>query len=523
MALRRPAAIVRRPGRGRGDPPDARGGDVRRRPAAAGDPEGAAGRAAPLGAEGRKEEVGREFESGVLVPCHQVPIEVLRKRLAIEASGIYWGQSGGVSGLVQGIHVRSREDVELEVVLQATNLESILKWASGSEDKLMRIHLCGTKCPTPLEADNYLHGEFIRARTGEDLPWMMNLVAEVREERQEHPAQPPTEKGRKEEKKKKKEKDRGRSKEKDRSRKRKRRKSSGTRSRSSAGKKRISLRGEAKKELQAVFGGTGIDPDPKFRRRFTAKAAKRVKKRWKDTSSSSSSRTKSEASSEKSVELFAEEQKIRRMGRAAPGALTCAAFRNIQHSLLTGTGGVWNPEEGVIPPIACQYYRQCMQQRLQGGQAREALTVAWTLDLLLQGRVSEACDTLSQRLKSLEMSGERIELGGGCTSLLCRSSTPQGVTKSQYWRGRSFMGHLSEGGASAARETSAQLPPGDERGNTREPRGAKDTERGRPAKRERTEGKVERRKERARRAKRRARARERRSSREGLRSYEIGL
>ena len=105
------------------------------------------------------------------------------------------------------------------------------------------------------------------------------------------------------------------------------------------------------------------------------------------------------------MELFAEEQKIRRMGRAAPGALTCAAFRDIQHSLLTGTGGVWNPEEGVIPPIACQYYRQCMQQRLQGGQAREALTIAWTLDLLLQGRVSEACDTLTQRLKSLEMSG----------------------------------------------------------------------------------------------------------------------
>ncbi|CAK9117290.1 unnamed protein product [Durusdinium trenchii] len=132
--------------------------------------------------------------------------------------------------------------------------------------------------------------------------------------------------------------------------------------------------------------------------------AKRVKKRG-NTSSGTSSDSKSEDSSEKSVELFGEEQKIRRMGRAAPGALTCAAFRDIQNSLLTGTGGVWNPEEGVIPPIACQYYRQCMQQRLQGGQAREALTVAWTLDLLLQGRVSEACDTLTQRFKSLEMSG----------------------------------------------------------------------------------------------------------------------
>ena len=68
------------------------------------------------------------------MPCHQVPIEVLRRRLPIEASGVYWGQSGGISGLVQGVHVRSKEDVELEVVIQGTNLESILKWASGSED-----------------------------------------------------------------------------------------------------------------------------------------------------------------------------------------------------------------------------------------------------------------------------------------------------------------------------------------------------------------------------------------------------
>ena len=105
------------------------------------------------------------------------------------------------------------------------------------------------------------------------------------------------------------------------------------------------------------------------------------------------------------MELFAEDQKIRRLGKIAPGALTCAAFRDIQSSLLTASGGVSDSEDGVIPPVACQYYRQNMQQRLQGGQAREALTVARSLDLLLQGRAAEACDVLTQRLKSLEMSG----------------------------------------------------------------------------------------------------------------------
>ena len=108
----------------------------------------------------------------------------------------------------------------------------------------------------------------MRGEVREDLPWMMNLVAEAGERRREPSVKPPVEKGRKEEKEKKKEQDRGRSKEKDRSRKPKRRKSSGSASKESRGKKKISLRGEVKKGLKAVFGGTGVGPPlpPKVRR-----------------------------------------------------------------------------------------------------------------------------------------------------------------------------------------------------------------------------------------------------------------
>ena len=49
--------------------------------------------------------------------------------------------------------------------------------------------------------------------------------------------------------------------------------------------------------------------------------------------------------------------------------------------------------------------------------------------------------------------------------------------------GRSLVGHLSEGGTGAARETSVELPSRDEGGDTRKSRGTKDEERGCPAKR----------------------------------------
>ena len=86
---------------------------------------------------------------------------------------------------------------------------------------------------------------------------------------------PPAEKGRKEEKEKKKDKGRGRSKEKDRSRKRRRRKSSASSSKGGREKKKISLRGEAKKELKAVFGGVGETHHPAAAQEQGARTAAR--------------------------------------------------------------------------------------------------------------------------------------------------------------------------------------------------------------------------------------------------------
>lgn len=156
-----------------------------------------------MAGEGRKEEIGKAFEEGTLVPCHQVPLEVLRKRLPVEANGIYWGQTGGIAALIQGVHVRGRDDVELEVMVQGTNLESILKWATGSEDKVMRVHLCGGKCISPsTQRTSSTASTFVPAK--EDLPWMMNLVVEPAGGREAEAVEPPIDKEKGEEKKEKK-------------------------------------------------------------------------------------------------------------------------------------------------------------------------------------------------------------------------------------------------------------------------------------------------------------------------------
>ena len=296
---------------------------------------------APVAGEGRKEEVGKTFEEGTLVPCHQVPLEVLRKRLPVEASGTYWGQSGGISGLVQGVHVRSKEDVEVEVVVQGTNLP-------GTHLEVgLRVRRQGDENP-------HVRGEVRRPHRSRQLP--PRRVHSCQDRRRPAVDDEPGSRGRRKEEGAIREtsyrrgEERGeREEERKGSRKKQR---EGPQSKAEEAQEQWERFKGGQREEEDLLerggqeGAEGRDPDPRFRRKFAARAAKRVKKRGKDTSSGTSSDSKREDSSEKSVELFGEEQKIRRMGRAVPGALTCAAFRDIQSSLLTGTGECGTQKKG---------------------------------------------------------------------------------------------------------------------------------------------------------------------------------
>ena len=392
----RPAADLRRP--------PARGGGVRRRPAARGE-------AGELD-EGRREDreearlaaVGTKFQEGEKVQCQKVPLEVLRRRLPVYIEGMYWGARTTLAGLVENFHVRSMTDVELEVTPQGTSEESLLKWASGHPGQKIRIHMCGDECAEKLEAEDFIHGVMIQKRSGEDPPWMSNLIEEApRGEEagkssllvgEAEGAVPGGERSKKEAEK------RGRSVEKDKKKKRRR---EGERDKSPAKvKEKIDLKAGSKKELKAAFGATGLDPDPKYRRRFAARAQKKAKKKKKESSSDGSTSSPSSSTSE-SIEVFEEQQKVRRLAKRAPGLLAAQAMKEIQTSLLTATGGVWDQDQSSIQPLATQYYRQSLAPRLTGGPGREALTLCWAIDLALQGRLAECVDALVQRLKSVEL------------------------------------------------------------------------------------------------------------------------
>lgn len=88
-------------------------------------------------------------------------------------------------------------------------------------------------------------------------------------------------------------------------------------------------------------------------------------------------------------------------GSGPKGSPAAHAVEEMREYLLTLSG------EGAIPPLALQYYRMMMRSKMSGGMAREALTVAYIVDLGLQGRIAEAMDVALQRLKSLELSSQR--------------------------------------------------------------------------------------------------------------------
>ena len=388
----RPAADIRRAGR---EEPPIRGGRIRRRLAARAEAEEddrERGREEP-GVIRDTKLIG-EFEKGEQLRCQDIPLEVFRRGVAVMIEGSYWGAKASVAGTLQDIHVRGPADIEVSLKLQGTDEENLLlRWSTGNPMEMLRVHLCGGACPDRLEADNLLHGVSINKRVKEDLPWMSNLVDAGDPGRKapetgllsgEAKEKGGGDRGKEAERDRSKKRERERERERERKEKRKRKSRDRDRSRGRS-REKISLRGGAKKKLEDVLGGTGLSPDPRFRKKFANKAQRRVKKKRKSSSGSSSSSSGSSYSGE-SAEVFAEERKIRRIAKRGPGLLAAQALKEMQGSLLTSTGGIWHQEESELRPLSIQYYRQAMAPRLQGAPSREALTLCFAIDLILQGR-----------------------------------------------------------------------------------------------------------------------------------------
>lgn len=56
----------------------------------------------------------------------------------------------------------------------------------------------------------------------------------------------------------------------------------------------------------------------------------------------------------------------------------------------------------LVTAVALRYTRSTLAGRMFGGALKEALTLAGTVDLMLQGRIAEAADMTTQRLKAME-------------------------------------------------------------------------------------------------------------------------
>lgn len=292
--------------------------------------------------------------------------------------------------------------MEVSLQVEGTTHEELLKWVTGNPSVPLRVHLCGEACEAKLDAKDLVHAKQVRLRKKEDEgTWADNLkgtvdeLAALRREAEGVEPERGEEVVKKEKKKKKKKRVR-------------REKSSESSSQGPEKAKESKRRLSSQKELAAVYGSTGLDPDPRVRKRLLRRWKKKMKK--KKESSSGSSGSSLEGSSQASTlnssdsgQVFGETHKVRRLARKAPGLLTFSMVKEMQRQLLTDAGTLWNTEKASVPPIALQYYRAQLGPRLSGGASREALTLCWALDMALQGKIAQVADCLSQRLKSLEM------------------------------------------------------------------------------------------------------------------------
>eukprot|EP00438_Fugacium_kawagutii_P019800 Skav234937 [mRNA] locus=scaffold2677:152512:155029:- [translate_table: standard] len=376
--------------------------------------------------------LGRGRGAGVGVPLHRLAaapgrepseevhlqglaVGELLKVGALRILGKYWDAPVEFVGVPQGLKELDGEHF-VRVEGRGTKQEALLRYLSQAPGKELLVHLCDIPCSRLVWQDGVVHLEKAY-KVGDDIEeWMSNAMAVVPPPEAEQPAdelsllrmeQDRLAPGRGAEA-------RG-----DTSKEKKRKKEPKEpvdleegRVKASSSKKE---KGKHKKPLSDVFGGTGMDPCPQVRQKLRKKARRlnkkeKKKKQRKGSSSSGSSTKKSQESSssegslgegDRPGELFGETMLVRKIATKYPGVLCASWLRETQDNLMTSQGQLWSQVDGAVPPLAMQYYRQVVSSRMTGAMGREYQSLAFLLDLAVQGRLAEACDVAVQRMKSL--------------------------------------------------------------------------------------------------------------------------
>eukprot|EP00438_Fugacium_kawagutii_P007999 Skav234605 [mRNA] locus=scaffold5214:352284:358006:- [translate_table: standard] len=167
----------------------------------------------------------------------------------------------------------------------------------------------------------------------------------------------------------------------------------------------------AKKSLESLFSGTGLDPEPSNRKRLLRKTKKALKKSASTSSSGSSSSTSSETMEDENMEILQDRSRVHRISSLAPGLLTSSSIEVMKTYLVRVMGTGWEEDQRGLPPIMSLYHRSYVAGRVSGGQGREFATLSHASDLLLQGRAAESLDVMTQRMKSIEMTAGGGQLG----------------------------------------------------------------------------------------------------------------
>lgn len=391
-----------------------------------------------------EEKIEEKFNRGEEVDLVEVPGGVFKigSRI-IFTDGKYFGGPCRLAGRVR--ELRYGEDgANLVVLLTGTDNEELLKHATGLMEKKVTCHLCSAACPGEPHTPGGVHcrkGRLCKAEEEARLTWEKNLeslpqdeLADLRRIQEDLRSPAEIEKEKKEAKDKKKPRSSSSSsRSKKKKKKKKKRKKEKEREKGQKApvaeeiaeekiekvkRRAYGGRAVAQKTMAALYGGTGLDPQSKIRRKVASYATKKAKRK-KETSSSSSGSGESSStqSSGEGDDALMDQSRIKILHRHGPGLLTAMGVRRMQNAIAE-VEGVWHQESSSLPPLCLRYVRTQLGNRLSGAALKEALTLGASIDLMLQGRPAEANDYLMQRLKALErisqghawQSAEKLEL-----------------------------------------------------------------------------------------------------------------
>ena len=315
---------------------------------------------------------------------------------------VYFEKECEFAGRVDKVIIEG-SDIELVITLWGTSNEDLLKFGSGLQPPVIRAHLCQRSCDQKRSNQDLVHLLKFQKfdpegpKTWEDNLHVVDDNTRLRTQQQEWE--------REQEKRRKKaeqevsedsrsvgEKDKKKKTERKRSRSKKKKKKS----------QKMGGRTVARKDPKHLYGGTGLDPEAKLRRKLQKKIKKKLKKS-RNSSSGTSRSSSSSSTGEMDEEILEDRSKVQKLAELAPGILTAASIQQMKAYVLQASGSTWEADSEIIPPIMSQYVRHYLAPRSSGGLLREMVTLAFVGDLLVQSRPAEALDAVSQRLKSLEM------------------------------------------------------------------------------------------------------------------------